>query len=93
MRERNQKILYPVYFDARATRSEGRRVPLSLAVKRPRAEDILTALKKMGIKAVVSRESHPSRWFRREGRVIAETNMRKTDLIREVAKKLKEAYA
>jgi signal recognition particle subunit SRP19 len=93
LRERNYKILYPVYFDARATRSEGRRVPLNLAVKRPKADDILVALRKMGIKAEISGESHPSRWFRREGRVIAETGMKKTRLIREVARKLKEAYS
>lgn len=93
MRERNHRILYPLYFDARATRSEGRRVPLSLAVRRPRADEILAVLRKMGIKASISSESHPSRWFRREGRVIAETDMRKTDLIREVARRLKEAHS
>ena len=36
--------LYPIYFDASKTVSEGRRVPKSLAKSNPQPKDILAAL-------------------------------------------------
>jgi signal recognition particle subunit SRP19 len=88
MPEKGERILYPCYFNANLTRDEGRRLPLSLAVKSPTSADIERALKKCGIRSRIEPSPHPSYWFRHEGRVIALTDEKKGSLIRKAAQKM-----
>ena len=87
---RKKYVLYPLYFDSKIGRRKGRRVPLDLAVKKPKAEEIARAAEKLGFKARVEDKHHPSRWFYRERRVIVESSgVSKTQLIRMIASKLR----
>ena len=89
MKERSI-ILYPVYFNSKCPRSRGRRVNRSQAVKNPTVDELYKAVRALGLECTIERDKHhPSRWFEREGRLIVITNLRKTQLIREVAAKLK----
>ncbi|RLG53110.1 MAG: signal recognition particle protein Srp19 [Thermoproteota archaeon] len=85
-------VLYPCYFNRSLSRSEGRRVPLSLAVKNPSAESIFRAAEKLGLDPVLQKDKHhPARWFYREGRVLVKKIDRKTKVIRAIAEELKRS--
>ncbi|KAK0705358.1 signal recognition particle, SRP19 subunit, partial [Lasiosphaeris hirsuta] len=60
---RSYQCLYPVYFDARRTRAEGRRVSKSLAVQNPLAMEIVFACQALAIPAVFEAgKLHPKDW-------------------------------
>lgn len=55
--------LYPIYFDASKTTGEGRKVPLSSAVKNPLAKSIADAGKSLGFSVVFEpQKTHPADW-------------------------------
>ncbi|KAI5923763.1 signal recognition particle, SRP19 subunit [Camillea tinctor] len=60
---RDYQMLYPVYFDARRTRSTGRRVPRSLAVSNPLARTIASACASLRLAPVLeAHRTHPADW-------------------------------
>jgi len=84
-------VLYPVYFDSRATRAEGRRVPTSSAVPSPDAKELFAAAKAAGLEPVLEDEHpHPSRWYEKAGRVLVpeDAAQTKNDAILAVAEHL-----
>ncbi|GKT49921.1 signal recognition particle subunit srp14 [Colletotrichum spaethianum] len=57
------QCLYPVYFDARRTRAEGRRVPKSLAVENPIAREIVNACASLRLPTLFEpAKFHPKDW-------------------------------
>src|SRR2546428_11998440 len=71
MAEDRPIVLYPAYFDLKRTRQEGRRVPKSLAVDGPTAEEIEKAAKALGLSPKVEADrAYPSSHWRKEGRVL-----------------------
>ena len=85
-------VLYPAYFDLKRTRQEGRRVPKSLAVDGPTAEEIETASKALGLAPRIEADrAYPESHWRKEGRVLVRAEYYKTSVIRKVAEKLKAA--
>ena len=83
-----ERILYPCYFDVTLQRREGRRVPKNLGVKSPDLPAIEAVLRKMKVPYRLEGHHHPARWAEREGRIVAEWEGNKEDLIRRVAKRL-----
>ena len=83
-----ERILYPCYFDATLQRRKGRRVPKELGVKSPDLPAIEAVLRKMKVPYRLEEHHHPARWAEREGRLVAEWEGSKEDLIRRVAKRL-----
>jgi signal recognition particle subunit SRP19 len=60
---KNWHLLYPIYFDASVTRSEGRRVPADRAVKNPLAMKIAEAITEAGMSSVFEPgKTHPKDW-------------------------------
>ena len=89
---RNKWVIWPIYFDADASRLEGRRVPKELAVKNPTADDILKAAKKLGLAAIKEEKAaYPSRWWRKEGSVLVGKKFSKTATIRQIAEIIKQS--
>jgi len=89
MRKREWVIIWPLYFDKHRSRSQGRRVSLSLSVSRPAVKDIVVVLKKLKLKYIVEEEKkHPSTWFEQSGRILVEKTMPKTRIIRMIAEQL-----
>ena len=48
MSSKKPVVIYPEYFDYRLKRSEGRKVPLSEAVKSPKVEELSSILSNLG---------------------------------------------
>ncbi|KAI8625860.1 signal recognition particle, SRP19 subunit [Xylariaceae sp. FL1651] len=60
---KDYQMLYPVYFDARRTRAEGRRVPARLAVQNPLAREIANACAALRLSPVFeAHRTHPKDW-------------------------------
>jgi signal recognition particle subunit SRP19 len=83
-------ILYPCYFDAKLKRNEGRRVARGAAVQAPAIPDIERALASCGIQYRREKKSHPTWWWKHEGRVIADCTGPKTNVLSKVATELKK---
>jgi signal recognition particle subunit SRP19 len=91
MKRRDGFIIWPMYFDASVSRSLYRRVPLSLSVKNPRAEQVTEAARRLGWSAVIEPGEHPAFWWRKTGKVIVNPGkpMKKSEVIRALAKAMK----
>jgi len=84
------QVLWPAYFDASVTRAEGRRVPKALASDGPTAERVAKAVAALGLGCEIEAEkAYPSRWWRKEGRVLVERKLTKAELVRKVAEQLR----
>ena len=83
-------VLYPLYFDKSISRKAGRRVPVSLAVDKPKVSEIEMVLEKADRACGVDAKPHPSRWDKSQGRVLVSKSSSKEDLIRSVARGIKE---
>lgn len=81
-------ILYPCYFNASLERQQGRKVPLSKAIKNPTLVDLENSLKKNGFKFIAEQKHHPSHWARREGRIVVTWEKSKQELLKRVCAKL-----
>lgn len=62
-RHKRYQCLYPLYFDANRTRSQGRRVGQELAVQNPLAREIVDAVQLLGLDTVFEPgKLHPKDW-------------------------------
>ncbi len=62
-RHKRYQCLYPLYFDANRTRSQGRRVGQVLAVPNPLAREIVDAVQLLGLDTVFEPgKTHPKDW-------------------------------
>ena len=83
-------VLWPTYFDIRSSREDGRRVPRRDAVEGPTAQMLFEAVKSLKLDCILELEkSYPRFWFRNEVRVLVEPKLKKPELMRKVAAKLK----
>ena len=82
-----ENIVYPAYFDAAYSRSEGRRVPESSAVEEPTVDEIAKAVQQVGYDAVVERDKSYSREYEPRGRVLVQgaEDASKNDLVQAIA--------
>ncbi|MCX8204487.1 MAG: signal recognition particle protein Srp19 [Candidatus Nezhaarchaeota archaeon] len=96
MKESGWQRLYLVYFDRSKTRKQGRRVSRELAVDRPRLEEVLEAIKKLGLGLgvkVVEGVRYPRCWWDYKGLILVEKKLRKSELLSKVASILKSIRA
>ncbi|MFB6070753.1 MAG: signal recognition particle subunit SRP19 [Halanaeroarchaeum sp.] len=83
-----ENVIWPAYFDAERTRSDGRRVPKSLAVDAPTPDEIAKAVQQVGYDAVIERDaSYPRSPWSERGRVLVKhaEDAGKSDLLQAVA--------
>jgi len=87
---RDGLILWPVYFDVKVSRNEGRRVPQKLAVNKVSVDDLAKVCKKLELDVEKVDGSHPRFWFRKTGYVIVKprSKLSKQRLVRIVAEEL-----
>lgn len=81
-----ENVIWPAYFDAGYTRSEGRRVPQDLAVEDPTVDELAQAVQQVGYDAVVEREPAYPREHEPRGRVLVQDadDAGKADLLQAV---------
>jgi signal recognition particle subunit SRP19 len=82
-----ENVLWPAQFDAALTRSEGRRVPMDLAVEEPTVDEIAKAVQQVGYDAVIERDKQYPREWEPRGRVLVQNadDAGKSDMIGAVA--------
>jgi signal recognition particle subunit SRP19 len=82
-----ENVIWPAYLDAERSRSEGRRVPLDLAVPEPTVDEIASAVQQVGYDAVIDRERTYPREYEPRGRVVVKgaDDASKSDLLGAVA--------
>jgi signal recognition particle subunit SRP19 len=89
MRKQNKIFLWPVYFDANKTMTDGRRVPKKLAVSAPKLEELQRAAKKVGLQTeVVSDAAHPSTPWRKTGLLVVPKKESKSKTLKMIAEQL-----
>ncbi len=92
LKKRNTWVIYPEYFDADLSRSDGRRVPKKYAISSPDIEEMSNILKDFDIPNMKEdHKAHPSTWYKRNGRIIInKQNMSKQKFLKQLGKKLKK---
>ena len=90
MSSKKPLVIYPEYFDHRLKRSEGRKVPLSEAVKSPKVEELSSILSSLGCDFQVSKACHPGNWSKSGGSLKVNVEFSKTQLIHKLGSSLKK---
>ena len=82
-------VLYPEYFDFNLKRSEGRKVPINISVKKPNVDELYSIAKIIGTNVMKSSKSHPSNWSAELGSINLFYEGKKMDLLHKIGKELK----
>tara|TARA_B100001146_G_C16151459_1_gene421379 strand:+ start:78 stop:362 length:285 start_codon:yes stop_codon:yes gene_type:complete len=82
-------VIYPEYFDFSLKRSEGRKVPVNISVKRPNVDELYSITKDIGTKVKKSPKSHPSNWAVELGSINLFYEGKKMELLHRIGKELK----
>ena len=82
-------VIYPEYFDFNLKRSEGRRIPINIAVKRPNVDELYSITKNIGTEVKKSPKSHPSNWAAESGSINLFYDGKKMELLHKIGKELK----
>ena len=93
MRSRKPFIIFwPQCFDAKRSRSEGRRIPKKFAIDKINTNDIVKAAKHLGYNAHYEKGyQYPRTWWDDPGRVSIDTKGKtKSKVLIEVAKEIKK---
>lgn len=83
-------IIYPSYFNRKYSRKKGRKVSKALASE-PTLEKIENALRKLNLKYEIQNNPYPKHWYEDKKRFYIETNRKKGDLLKEIAKIIKNS--
>ena len=82
-------VIYPEYFDFNLKRSEGRKVPVNISVKRPSIDELYSITKDIGTEVKKSSKSHPSNRHSESGSINVFYEGKKTELLHKIGKELK----
>lgn len=89
VRKREWVVIWPLYFDKRRSRSDGRRVSESFSVNRPTIQEIVLAIKELGLEYIVEEDKkHPSTWFESSGRILVKKVRPKSEIIKIIGRQL-----
>lgn len=83
-------MLWPVNIDASATRSEGRKISIKDAVRKPRIDEIVEAAKRLGLNPEVEESRYPRAWWAERRRVIVDKVGSKLNTLRLIASEIKK---
>jgi len=82
-------VVYPIYFDKSVSRLSGRKVSKKYAVDKPNMENISKAAKSLGLNPVLEKEvAHPSRNWKKEGRILIDKKDTKSKILTQIAKRM-----
>ena len=82
-------VLYPEYFDFNLKRSEGRKVPINISVKKPNVDELYSITKIIGTNVTKSSKSHPSNLSAELGSINLFYEGKKMNLLHKIGKELK----
>lgn len=82
-------VVWPIYFDKSVSRLHGRRVSKKHAVDKPSIDAVAKAAKSLGLNPKVEKKaSYPSRFWKKEGRILVDKKDSKAKLLRQIANRL-----
>ena len=88
-RGEDKYVIYPIYFDKSVSRLNGRKISKKKAVDKPKLEDISKAAKSLNLNPVLEKEiAHPSRNWKKEGRILVDKKDSKSKLLLQIANRL-----
>jgi len=88
-RGEDKYVVWPIYFDKSASRLAGRKVSRKQAVEKPSIEAISKAAKSLGLNPVLEKNcAHPSKHWKKEGRVLIDKKDSKSKLLVKIANRL-----
>ena len=88
-RDEDKYVVWPVYFDKSVSRLNGRKVSKKHAVDKPSIENIAKAAKSLNLHPVLEKDSaHPSKHWKKEGRVLVDKKESKSKLLVQIANRL-----
>lgn len=90
MKKEDRQVFWLDYFDSTISRSEGRRIPISMAVKSPKLDELLEAARSLGLEAEAFEARHPKRPRKVSGYISVERVGKKQELLRRIAKTLSQ---
>ncbi len=83
-------VIYPIYIDKSVSRKMGRKISKKDAVNKPKIENIEKAARDLDLAPILEEDiSHPSRFWKKEGRIIVDKSESKIEILKKIAKKLK----
>ncbi len=82
-------VIWPIYFDRSVSRIKGRKVSKKIAIDKPKIDDIEKVAKELDLNPVLEKKSsHPSRFWKSEGRILVDKKNSKSKILRQIANKL-----
>jgi len=88
-RDEGKYVIWPVYFDRSVSRLDGRKVSKKHAVEKPAVENIIKAAKSLGLNPVLEKNAaHPSRHWRKDGRILVDKKGAKSKILLQIANRL-----
>ncbi len=89
MRNKDKIVIWPAYFDSAKTRSDGRRVPKSLAMPSPRISEIKEAVEKLGLDyEIVLDAGYPKTPWLKKGMLLVTKKRTKNQTIKKIGEQL-----
>lgn len=89
LRRRDEVCLWPVYFDSKRTKAEGRRIPKRLGKSSPNLGMIAKALENLGYSyRLVPEAAHPYLPWKETGLILVKKAESKNRVLKEVSKEL-----
>ena len=88
-KDEDKYVIWPTYFDKSVSKLNGRKVSKKHAVEKPSIEGIAKAAKSLGLNPVLEKNCcHPSRNWKKEGRVLIDKKDSKSKLLLQIANRL-----
>lgn len=88
--KRSFKLIYPHYFDINRSRAQGRKVSKEIAIRMPSEMELKASLEAMGFEYQVQYgKAYPRNHLARSFRILVFTEMKKSDLMKNIAIKLR----
>lgn len=82
-------VIWPIYFDKNISKSKGRKIGKKYSIEKPDIEKIAKAAKSLGLNPIIEKNaSHPSKSWKKDGRIIIDKKDVKSKLIFQIGKYL-----
>jgi len=88
-RDEDKFVIWPIYFDKSVSRLNGRKVSKKYAVDKPSVDSIEKVAQTLGLHPVIEKSAaHPSKPFKKDGRVLVDKKDRKSKILLQIARSL-----
>ncbi len=88
-KDQHHYVIYPIYFDKKLSRKQGRKVAKKHAVEKPTVDAITKAAKSLHLNPQKEQDTrHPATHLKHKGRILVDQKEPKTTLLRQIAQRL-----